>query len=134
MNWTKAVIAGVVGGVAVWIANFIMHAVIMGQTYAKYPEVFSQEEGSPFPFLLVGVFIAVPGALLFAKTRDSWGEGIAGGATFGFWLGLVSFFAPFYNSLVLEGFPYFLAWCWGGINLIGFVILGAILGAMVKKA
>ncbi len=32
---------------------------------------------------------------------------------------------PFYNTLVLDGFPYFLSWCQGGANLIGAVVLGA---------
>ena len=41
---------------------------------------------------------------------------------------------PFYNTLVLDGFPYFLSWCQGGANLIGAVVLGAALGAVIKQA
>ena len=52
---------------------------------------------------------------------------------FGFWLGLVAFFSPFYDSLVIEGFPYFLSWCWGGANLISLVIFGAVIGAIYKS-
>jgi len=37
------------------------------------------------------------------------------------------------NPLVLEGFPYFLSWCWGAITMIDSVILGAVLGAMYKS-
>jgi hypothetical protein len=55
-----------------------------------------------------------------------------GGMTFGFWLGLVAFFATFYNPLIFQGFPYFLSWCWGAITLIGWLVYGAIVGAMYK--
>ena len=132
MNWGKAIIAGIVGGIVLNIANFVMHGLIMGGTYARYPEVFTQEEANPAWFFLVAICTGIAAAFLFGWTRKSWSEGYMGGAVFGFWLGLVFFFAPFYNPLVIEGFPYYLSWCWGAINLIGFVILGLVLGALYK--
>ena len=47
--------------------------------------------------------------------------------------GMFGFFAQFFNPLVLEGFPYYLGWCWGGINLIVSLVLGLVLGAIVKR-
>ena len=131
MNWTKVLIAGVVGGIVLNIANFVMHGMILGNTYTKYP-VFSQEPANPLHFQLVALCMAIAAAILFAKTRSSWAAGLVGGATFGCLLGLIFFFVPFYNSLVLEGFPYYLGWCQGGVNLIGFVILGAVFGLIYK--
>jgi hypothetical protein len=133
MNWSRILIAGVAAGVALNISDFVMHGLIMGNTYTKY-SVFTQEQASPFLFLVIALCIGIAAAILFAKTRASWAAGAAGGATFGFWLGLVSFFAPFYNSLVFEGFPYYMGWCWGGISLIGAVIGGTVLGLIYKKA
>ena len=133
MNWTKAVIAGVVAGVVVWIADFVIHGMIMGATYTKYPEVFSQEQANPVLFLLISVCIALAVAILFAKTRDCWQEGIMGGVVFGFFLGLVAFFSNFYYPLVLDGFPYYLGWCWGGINMIEAVIGGTVVAAIYKQ-
>ena len=133
MNWTKAILAGVLAGIAMNVADFVMHGLILGSAYEKY-EVFSQEQANPLLFLAVAVCIAVFAAILFAKTRSVWAEGAKGGATYGFWLGMVSFFSTFYNPLVLEGFPYHLSWCWGGINVIGAVIGGAVLGLVYKKA
>jgi hypothetical protein len=132
MNWTKAIISGVVGGVVLTLADWIMHGKIMANTYKNY-EVFTQEEAGVAYFFLVGIVIGIVSAIFFARTRGSWPAGIKGGVTFGLFLGCVLFFRSFYNPLVLEGFPYYLSWCWGGINLIGSVILGAVLGAMYKS-
>ena len=132
MNWTKAVIAGIAAGIAVGFANFILHGLMLGPTYAKYDQVFSQEQANPLYFFLIAISIAICAALLFARSRGSWGPGAKGGATFGFWLGLVSFFSPFYSTLVLDGFPYFLAWCQGGADLIASIVGGTVLGLIYK--
>jgi hypothetical protein len=133
MNWTKVILAGLASGIVATMANYVMHGMILGNTYQKYA-LFTKEEANPLWFFLVGICIGLAAAVLFAKTRGAWANGVVGGATFGFFLGLVSFFLPFYDSLVLEGFPYFLSWCWGGVNVIGFVIYGVILGAVYKSA
>ena len=135
MNWSKILVAGVVGGVVMTLANYVMHGMIMANTYTKYPEVFRQVDNSPavYWFFIVGVLTGVTACILFAKTRDSWGDGFAGGATFGFWVSLVVFTLQFYPTLTIEGFPYYLSWCWGGIDVIGFTILGGVLGAMYKN-
>jgi hypothetical protein len=133
MSWSKVIIGGVVGGIALNVADFVMHGIIMSPTYMKYTDVFSQEQANPLWFTLVAVCIGVAAAILFGKSRASWAEGWSGGATFGFCIGLIAFFPPFYDPLVIAGFPYYLAWCWGGINMIGFLVLGTVLGLIVKK-
>ena len=133
MNWSRALIAGVVAGFVVNLADFVMHGLMLGPAYRRYP-VFAQEPANPIWFLVISVGIALPATLLFARTREIWREGVAGGATYGFWLGLISFFPPFYNVLVLEGYPYHLTWCWAGINLIDSVLLGTVAGIIYKTA
>ncbi|UCF66281.1 MAG: hypothetical protein JSV80_10825 [Acidobacteriota bacterium] len=134
MNWTRTIGAGVVGGIVLWIAAFVLHGLVMGSTYMKYPEVFTQEEANPLWFLLIEILIAIPAAIIFAKTRGSWSAGVLGGVIFGFWIGLFGFFPQFFNPLVIEGFPYYLAWCWAGINMILSLILGAVLGGIIKAS
>jgi site-specific recombinase len=106
MIWSRTLIATLVGGVVMWLASFVLHGMIMGATYTKYPQVFSQEATNPLLFLVVEILIAFPAAVIFTKTRGSWSAGIVGGLTFGFWLGLVGSFAQFFSPLVIEGFPY----------------------------
>ncbi len=133
MNYTRVALAGLAGGVVMNIADFVMHGFIMADTYTRLSDVFSQEPANPLWFLLVSVCLGLAAALIFAKTRASWGAGLMGGVTFGALLGLFAFFSPFYNPLVFDGFPYYLAWCWGGMNFIDAVLLGATLGLIYKR-
>ena len=134
MNWTKTIIAGAVAGFIVSLVNYLLHGVIMADTYRRYSDVFSQEQASPVFFIGVSIVIGIFFAILFAKTRECWAAGAKGGMVYGFWLGMVAFFAGFYNPLVIDGFPYYLSWCHGGINLIGSVVGGAVVGLMIKRA
>jgi hypothetical protein len=131
MNWTKAFITGIVGGIVLWVYNFLMHGLIMAKTYEKY--VAFRQDANPVWFVVVSVFVGIAIALLFAKTRAVWAEGIKGGLTFGFFGGLVAFFYQFYSSLMYNGVPYHLSWCWGGIVMIGWLIFGAVASMIYKK-
>lgn len=133
MNWTRVVGGGVAAGIVMWLADFFMHGILLGDTYTRYSEAFTQTQANPLSFALVSVAIGLGVALLFARSRGSWGDGWKGGATFGLFLGLAGFFHSFYNPLVIEGFPYYLAWCWGGIRVIDGVLAGAVLGAIVRE-
>jgi hypothetical protein len=134
MRWNRIVPAALVGGIAMWLASFVLHGIVMADTYVKYPEVFTQKQANPFWFLAIEFLIALPAAVLFSRTRSAWPAGIGGGAMFGFWVGAIGFFAQFFFPLVIEGFPYYLGWCWGGINLIVSVLLGAVLGVILPRA
>ena len=133
MDWTKILGAGLVAGIVINLVDWVLHGFIMADTYRKYSDTFSQEEANPIWFFVVAIAAAIFLAILFAKTRDCWAEGAKGGMTYGFWLGMVLFFGNFYYPLVIGGFPYFLAWCWGGIGLIDAIVGGAIIGLMIKK-
>jgi len=130
MNVSKALLAGAVGGVVVAVYDFIVHGLIMDATYKKYT-LFRQDANMVW-FPILAIVIGVVAAVIFAKTRSSWAAGVKGGVTFGFWLGLIGFFATFYNPLVFNEFPYYLTWCMGSILLIGWLVYGAVVGVMYK--
>ena len=133
MNWTKVLIAAVVAGVVIWLVMFLLHGVVMGNTYTTYDTVFSQEQASPFWFLAVSIVGAIAAAVLFAKSRACWGAGLGGGIQFGVLVGLVVGFVNFYHPLTIADFPYYLAWCWLGIDVISYGILGGVF-ALIYKA
>lgn len=124
--------AALVGGVVMWLVSFVLHGLVLGSTYMKYAEVFTQEQANPLSFLVIEVLIAFPAAVIFARTRGSWAPGLGGGLTFGFWLGLIGSFAQLFSPIVIEGFPYYLGWCWWGVNLITTLALGATFGLLIK--
>lgn len=132
MNWGKVALSALVGGIVVWLSDFVMHGIVLGDTYRKYPEVFVQESTGVGWFLLISISIALVVGALFAKTRSVWALGVSGGVAFGFWVGMVGFFPAFYWPLVLDGYPYYLAWCQGGVTVITSLILGAVLGLLNK--
>ena len=133
MHWTRILAGGVVAGIVVNLVDFVLHGQIMANTYKKYDTVFSQTEANPVYFFAASILIGIFIAALFAKTRGAWAESWKGGMTFGFFFGMATFFMNFYNPLVIADFPYYLAWCWGGIGLIDSLIGGAVLGLIVKK-
>jgi hypothetical protein len=132
MNWNKIVLAGVAGGVVVTIFQILAHGFALGSVYTDHP-TFSQEQANPLFFVGIATGVGIAGAILFSRTRASWGEGWRGGATFGFFVGLTALFVPMYNSLVIEQFPYFLTWCWGGIDLVGWVLYGTVAALFIKN-
>ena len=134
MNWSKVLLAGVIGGVITSVVSFLMHGVIMAGTYTTYDDVFSQEQANPAWFFLVGIVIAIAAAVIFSKTRACWRERIVGGVQFGAMIGLVVGLVNFYWPLVLAGFPYYLTWCWLGIDLIVYCVLGAVLAIFIKRS
>ena len=134
MNWTRIVTGGILAGIVTWLADFVMHGVLLGDTYARYSQVFTQTQANPLSFAAVSVALGLFVAVLFGKTRASWAAGWQGGAAFGVYFGLAVFFGNFYYPLVIDGFPYYLGWCWGGIGVVDSVLAGAVLGAIVPRS
>jgi hypothetical protein len=131
MGWIRVVLGGLAAGIVVNLVDFVLHGMVLGKTYQRFPEAFSQKPANMVLFGAVAIAIGLATAPLFARTRSSWAPGWRGGATFGLFLGAAGFFAGFYHPLTIDGFPYFLAWCWGGIHLVEWLAGGAVLGAAI---
>jgi hypothetical protein len=133
MKWMRVVLGGAVAGVVVSLVDFVLHGQIMRATYVKFPQVFTQTQASPLYFIAISLVVGVMIATLFGRTRGSWAPGWRGGAAFGFYFGLAIFFLNFFYPLVIDGFPYYLAWCWGGINIVEGVVGGSVMGALIPR-
>ena len=132
MNLNKALIAGAVGGFALSIVEFIGHGVLMADNYVNMPALFSQESGNELMLFLRSIIMGCVCGILFAKTRMSWGDGMMGGLQFGLLVGGVFFLDTFYHSMVFNGFPYWMNWAWGGINLVAWSVFGVVASALYK--
>ncbi len=127
-------IAGIVAGIVGWLVDFVLHGMMLGDTYARLDTVFSQTQSSPFSFLAISLATYLLLAYLFHRTRGAWAAGPVGGIVFGVLMGLVATFGNLYDPIVIADFPYYLAWCQGGAAMINGAIGGAILGALISHS
>jgi hypothetical protein len=133
MNWTRIVVGGLLSAVVTWLLGFLLHGILLADTYASYSDVFSQEASNPLWFLLASVALQLIGATIFARTRAAWNPGWNGGLVFGLWIGLLIGCVSFYWPLVIAGFPYYLAWCWLGVDVITYGLGGVVLGIVIQR-
>ena len=134
MNWGRAVVAGLIAGIAQNIVNFVLHGLILGGMYVDQAAFVQEEDPANFVwFTVIAVVIGVVAALFFSSSRQSWADGAKGGLHFGILLGAVVGFQQFYLTLVIDDFPYHVAWIWLGVEIISFGVGGMVLGAMVKR-
>ena len=73
-------------------------------------------------------------AWVYLKVAGSFASGVSGGATMGFYAGvLVNFPSAIFLSVVLQNFPYALSWLWVVAGIVFYVIAGAIAGALNRR-
>ncbi len=137
MNWGRAIGAGLAAGFVQNIANFVMHGLVLGGMYLDQPAFVQEPENMAMQivwFLVIALVLGVVASLLFASSRQSWQPGVKGGLHFGVLLGAVVGFQQFYLTLVVNDFPYHVAWLWLAVDVISFGIGGMVLGAVYKRA
>ena len=66
MNWTRIVLGGVVAGIVTNLVDFVMHGILLADTYKKYSEAFSQTAANPMKFFAVSVAVSVCVAILLS--------------------------------------------------------------------
>lgn len=137
MNWGRAIGAGLAAGFVQNIANFVMHGLVLGGMYLEQPAFVQEPDNMAMQivwFLVIALVLGVVASLLFASSRQSWQPGVKGGLHFGVLLGAVVGFQQFYLTLVVNDFPYHVAWLWLAVDVISFGIGGMVLGAVYKRA
>ncbi len=136
MNWGRAIGAGLAAGFVQNIANFVMHGLVLGGMYLEQPAFVQEPDNMAMQivwFLVIALVLGVVASLLFASSRQSWQPGAKGGLHFGVLLGAVVGFQQFYLTLVVNDFPYHVAWLWLAVDVISFGIGGMVLGAVYKR-
>ena len=134
MNVKKLLLATVVLGIVANILDYIVHGQILTNAYySKMPSLFNANP--PMGWFIFGDFvIALVFVWVYDRVYGSFGGGPKGGATYGFYAGvLVNFPTWLYNAGVYVGFPYALSWIWVIWGIIYAVVLGAVAGAVYKK-
>jgi hypothetical protein len=113
------------------VIDFVVQGNLLAAYYSQPP--FRQDTN--MAWMIVGDFVA---ALVFAwfylAVAGSFAPGVSGGATMGFYTGvLVNFPSAIFMYLMFQGFPYFLSWIWIVYGVFWYVCAGAIAGAINKR-
>jgi len=133
MNIKKLVYAALAVGVAMNVVDFVVHGNLFETIYYSQLPIFRRD--NTVPFLVFGDFVA---AFVFVwvydRVRGSFSSGVAGGATYGLYAGiLVNFPANIFLHLLIVDFPYALTWAWTIYGVVLGVMLGAIAGAIYRQ-
>jgi hypothetical protein len=128
MDLKKWITISLVLGVVANIMDFVVQGNLLAGYYAGPP--FRQENN--IPWLVVGDFVAcMVFAWIYLKFAGAVTPGAAGGAAIGAYAGvLVNFPTNIFIYLLIDGFPYTIAWIWTCYGIAWYVVLGAIAGAM----
>lgn len=134
MTSGKFWLAVLAAGVVLNILDILLHGMILqGAYYSVMSDVFNPP-GSPVLFVLADFIIALVYAWVYDKVYTSFGGGAKGGATFGFYAGVITSFPTWLlMHHIFRGFPMDLAWIWTANGIVWSVVLGAIIGAIYKK-
>jgi hypothetical protein len=134
MSKSKFWIAVLAGGVIANIIDYIFQAQLFTNIfYSKMTDVMRQDTN--ILWFVFGDFVQVfVLAWVFNKVGSVFGGGIKGGATCGFYLGvLVSFPTYHFFNLMFKGFSYGLTWASTIYGIAWYVVIGVVLAAMLKK-
>jgi hypothetical protein len=131
MDFKKFLAIGIAVGIAANVIDFVVHGKLLADLYTHPP--FRQD--IRFGWMILSDFVA---AFVFAwfylAVAGSFAPGVPGGATMGFYTGvLVIFPAAILMHLMFEGIPYYLAWIWIFYTVAWYVCAGAIAGALNRK-
>jgi hypothetical protein len=129
--WLAVLVAGVVCNAIDFVGQgqLLAHAY-----YSKMGDVMKMD--TPVQWFVLGDFVAVLVlAWVYDKVWTAFGGGLKGGAICGLYLGVFASFPTFhFVFLMFKGYPYPLAWINTLYGIVWYVIAGAILAAVMKKA
>lgn len=129
--WIAVIVAGVVANI---IDYFVQAKVLTGMYYLNMTAVMRQDTN--FGWFVLGDFAAVLVlAWVYNKVWSAFGGGVKGGACCGFYLGVLASFPTYhFINLMFKDYPYGLTWINTIYGVLWYVITGAILAAILKKA
>jgi hypothetical protein len=134
MKSGKFWLAVLVGGVVANILDYIVWNLWLSPTYMRANTALFRQDTN-VAWYIIGDFVAVfVFAWIYDKVAGSFGTTVKHGATAGLYLGIFMSFPTFiFMNLMFNGFPYGLSWIMTIYSIVWYVILGAVVAAMMKK-
>ena len=122
---------GIVTGVLLNAFDVIVQGLLMAGMYTA--PVFRKPEEEIVYLVLTDFAAAFVFVWVYLKLGSATGPGVAGGATFGFYAGVLYSFPMFYAMhLLFNGYTSELAWVNTAYQIVVYVIIGATAGALTR--
>lgn len=134
MNYKRFIIAVVVCYIAMQIMDFIIHAVMLGETYQLLAGTVMRtgEDMKMWPMYVCSFIFILMFVLIY--THGVKGKGIIEGVRYGIYIGLLYCIYNAFGQWAVYPISAWLAWMWVISGLIEMIILGLIVGAIYKPA
>ena len=131
MSIKKWLIIGIVVGIVGIMFDVIVHGILLAGYYTQAP--FRQDTSLAW-MTVSNILAGLVFAWAYLKVAGSFAPGVSGGAMMGLIAGvLVNFPSAIVLNLVIQGFPYALAWSWVASGIVFYVVAGAIAGGLNRK-
>ena len=131
MNFKALLKLGIVIGILMNAFDLIVQGVLLAGLYTA--PVFRKPEDEIVYLVLTDFVAAFVFVWLYLKLGSATGSGVAGGATFGFYAGVLYSFPMFYAMhLLFNGYSFELAWINTVYQVLVYAIMGATAGALNK--
>jgi hypothetical protein len=132
----KKMIPGfIVGYIVLNVLNFLIHSVILRETYLKLVEtgmMRGEDAGTMWIYFVTSLVIAFFFTLIFSKGYE--GKGVGEGVRFGLYAGLLMATPFAYDTYASMPIPYALALQWFLYMTVEYVILGVVVAAVFGKS
>ena len=131
MNWSRFFIAFVVIYVVGGLLNFLMHGVLLMESYEAIQSVWRPDMDRLMwiqwvtPLFMIFFF-------LYIFVRGYEGKGIMEGVRFGLIIWAFVSIPMTYGQYMLYPLPYSLVWKWLAADLVSFVVFGILAAAIYK--
>lgn len=131
MTTARFWIAVLVTAVVVNALDSLFYGVLMANSLSQ---IAGMRQGTNVWWFVLGdVAAALVLTLVFTKVRSAFASSLSGGAACGFLLGVFAGFpANHFMYLMIDGYPYWLAWVGTFYTIIWYTLAGTILGAILK--
>ena len=131
MNFQTLLKLGIVTGILMNVFDIGVQGLLLAGFYTA--PVFRKPEDEIVYLVLADFAAAFVFVWLYLKLGSATGPGVAGGATFGFYAGVLYSFPMFYAMhLLFNGYTSELAWINTVYQVLVYVIIGAVAGALNK--
>jgi hypothetical protein len=127
--WLAVLVACIVGNAL----DFVVQGKWLASAY--YTKIESIRADTPvYQFVVAGIVAVLVLAWVLNRLASSFGSGAGGGAVAGFYLGVLVNFPTFhFTFLMFKGYPYRLVWINTIYGVVWYMIIGAVLAAIMRK-